>query len=64
MEPALVKALDADKDKKLSREEFVGGFAKWFATWDAGKAGTLTEDQIRKGLNKALPFPFFGPPAR
>ena len=24
----------------------------------------LTEDQIRKGLNKALPFSFFGPPAR
>lgn len=64
MEPALVKALDADKDKTLSRAEFVGGFEKWFAAWDAGKTGNLGDDQVRKGLNKALPFPMFGPPRR
>jgi hypothetical protein len=63
MEGALVKALDADKDKKLDRGEFVGGFDKWFAAWGDGKGEALTEDQVRKGLNKALPFPFmFGPP--
>jgi hypothetical protein len=62
VEPALVKALDADKDKRLSREEFVGGFEKWFASWDAEKKGSLAADQIRNGLNKALPFPAFGPP--
>ena len=64
MEPALVKALDADKDKKLGREEFVGGFDKWFVAWDTGKTGTLSEGQVRKGLNKALPFSFFGPPRK
>jgi len=62
VEPALVKALDADKDKRLSREEFMKGFEKWFAAWDAEKKGSLSDDQVRKGLNKALPFPSFGPP--
>lgn len=59
---ALLKALDTDGDKKVSREEFVGGFKKWYSSWDEGKAGTLTEEQLRKGLNKSLPFPFPAPP--
>ncbi len=64
LEPALVRALDADKDTKLGRAEFVRGFERWFAAWDTAKVGSLSDDQVRKGLNKALPFPFFGPPRR
>ncbi len=60
LEAAFIKALDADKDKKLTHEEFVSGFDKWFVTWDAGKTGSVSEDQLRKGLNKAMPFNFFG----
>ena len=62
VEPTLLKALDADKDKQLSREELVGGFSRWFVGWDAGSTGGLSEEQLRKGLNQALPFSFFGPP--
>jgi hypothetical protein len=62
IEPPLVKSLDADKDKKLTREEFVNGFDRWFIAWDTGKKGVLSDNQIRNGLNKELPFPFFGPP--
>jgi hypothetical protein len=62
VEPPLVKSLDSNKDKKLSREEFVGGFDRWFIAWDTDKKGILSDNQIRNGLNKELPFPFFGPP--
>ena len=62
VEPALLKALDANKDQKLGRDEFVGGFGKWFATWAVGEGDALTEDQVREGLNTALPFRFGRPP--
>jgi hypothetical protein len=62
VEPPLVKSLDANKDKKLTRDEFVNGFGRWFVAWDTGKKGVLSDNQIRNGLNKELPFPFFGPP--
>jgi hypothetical protein len=56
-------ALDADKDGELSREEFVGGFKKWFEAWDTEKTGVLTDEQLRAGINKDLPFrPAFGGP--
>lgn len=57
--PALFAAADTDKDGALTRAELKGTFAKWFAQWDAGKAGTLNEDQVRDGLNAALPRPNF-----
>ncbi len=63
LEPALLKALDANKDKAITRDEFAAGFAAWFALWDADGDDSVPEDALRKGLNKALPFPFpFGGP--
>ncbi len=64
VEPTLMSALDSDEDKKLSRTELVGGFSKWFVGWDAGSTGSIDEEELRKGLNRALPFSFFGPPKK
>jgi len=55
--------LDADKNQEVSREEFVHGFEQWFKSWDKKKAGFLTEEQLRAGLNEAFrPAPFGGGP--
>ena len=56
IEPALVRSLDADKDRKLSRDEFVEGVARWFARWDTEKRGVLADNKIRDGLNADLSF--------
>ena len=51
---AFLTALDADKNAQLTREEFVGGFGKWFEAWKTDKSGLLTEDQLHAGLDKDL----------
>ena len=53
--PAFFTAADADKDGSLTSAELKSTFAKWFDQWDAEKTGALSEDQIRDGLNAALP---------
>jgi spore coat protein H len=58
--PGFLSALDANKDKQLTREEFLTGFDRWFAKWDQDNTGRLTEQQLRAGLNKDLPLNFFG----
>jgi len=55
--PGLFTMLDADKDGSLTRTELTEDFGKWLADWDKEKAGTLTEDKLRDGLNAALPPP-------
>jgi hypothetical protein len=37
-----MQMLDADHDDKLTREECVQGFSKWFDSWDPGKTGSIT----------------------
>ncbi len=68
---AFMDALDADKNGKITREEFTRGFAQWFAAWQPDKSGLLTGEQLRAGINRDLaPFrggipggePGFGPP--
>ena len=55
--PALFTALDANKDGSVARDEFTGGFGKWFAEWDTAKSGALTAAEIGDGLTKAVaPF--------
>jgi hypothetical protein len=54
--PAFMTALDADKDGRLTRDEFVGGFARWFEAWDVDRKGVLTDEQLRSGINKDLPL--------
>lgn len=58
--PGLFTALDADKDGALTRDEMKGAFEKWAAEWDADHSGTLSEAEIRDGLNAALPRPRIG----
>lgn len=60
--PAFMKALDANKDKKITRAEFLDGFAKWFALWDTDKTGFLTEKKLKAGIDKSLTMDFGGPP--
>lgn len=55
--PAVFAAADADKDGSLTRDELKGVFTKWFASWDAAKAGSLEHEAIAKGLDTALPAP-------
>ena len=61
--PPLLKTFDSDGNKVMTREELIAGFARWYDTWDTTKKSTLAEPQVRKGLNKALPFSFGPPPA-
>jgi hypothetical protein len=59
---ALFTVTDENKDGSLTRVELADTFAKWFADWDTGKSGELKEENIRNGLNAALPRPNFGGP--
>jgi spore coat protein H len=63
--PVFMAAFDTNKDGQLARDEFIESFVKWFDTWDSGKSGTLTDQQLRAGIDKALKPPAaagFGPP--
>ena len=60
--PAFMKALDTNKDKKVSREEFLSGFANWFKAWNTDKSGFLTDKQLRSGIDKTLAPTFEGMP--
>ena len=55
--PQLLTAADANKDQKLSREEFLDLSAKWLREWDKDKNDSLNGEEIAAGLNEAL-----GPP--
>ena len=66
-----VTDFDADKSAGLTRDEFTQGFAKWFEKWNIDQSGTLTDEQLRAGINRDLEpsrgrrpgAPGFGPPA-
>lgn len=60
--PGFFTATDIDKDNSVTRDEFKSTFAKWAETWDVDKTGSVNEEQIRIGLNTALPQPNFGGP--
>ena len=51
--PTFLRAMDQNKDGSITREEFQQAFAKWFDSWSEGK-GSLTEEQLRAGLNRDL----------
>ena len=55
--PQLLSAADANKDQKLSREEFLNLASKWLREWDKNKDDSLSGEEITAGLNAAL-----GPP--
>ncbi len=53
--PMFFSAADANKDNSLTQSELKSTFAKWFTEWDTNKVGSLSEEELREGLNTALP---------
>ena len=53
----LLKALDEDKDSTVTREEFTQGLGRLFEAWNTDKSGSLTEQQLRSGIEKDLSPP-------
>jgi hypothetical protein len=60
--PVMMKALDADKDGRVTREEFVGGLERLFGAWGGAAEGGLTEGGLRAGIGKDLAPPGSGSP--
>src|SRR5262249_27600163 len=50
----LLDALDADKDGKLSNEEFLAGVTKFFKQCDKDGKGRLDEKALSAGLNRLI----------
>jgi type 1 glutamine amidotransferase len=48
-------ALDTDKDGSLTRAEFKAALDSWYTNWDTAKSGSLTGDQVLKGLLVQFP---------
>lgn len=59
--PALFDALDTGKHGALTQSEMKSAFDSWFTSWDEGKTGFLTSDQVLAGLGQIFPAP--PPPA-
>jgi hypothetical protein len=58
----VLKALDQNADGEVTQEEFSKTFTKWFKEWNSDGSGSLTEDQLRAGMNRDLsPFGRGGP---
>jgi hypothetical protein len=55
--PRILAAADADKDEKLSPQEFLDLSTKWLLDWDKDKNDSLDDEEMKNGLNAAL-----GPP--
>jgi spore coat protein CotH len=52
--PLIVKAMDRDKDGKVSRAEFLEGWERLFGAWGGDGRGGLTEAELRAGIGKDL----------
>ncbi|HEY6228568.1 MAG TPA: CotH kinase family protein [Verrucomicrobiae bacterium] len=47
-----MRNLDSNGDKELTASEVEQGFAKLFAKWNTDKSGSLTDEQLRTGLDQ------------
>ena len=61
MAPVWLKALDANQDASVTRDEFLGAFRRWSSEWDQDKKGHLDTDSLREGFNRALSMEPGGP---
>ena len=55
--PLVFDVADTNRDGSVSRPELGDLFARWFEAWDTGKTGSVTSNQVLRGLNAALPTP-------
>jgi spore coat protein H len=51
---AFMREGDADKDQKISKEEFAALGKKWFAAWDTAATDAVGVEQLRAGLTTTL----------
>ena len=58
--PGLFSAADTDENGSLTRTELKSTFEKWSSEWDSNRGGSLNEEELRAGLEAALPRPGFG----
>jgi hypothetical protein len=49
---SMFRSLDADKDGTATKSEFAAAFGRWSEAWDADKNGRLSEDELRRGINR------------
>lgn len=47
-----MRNLDADASKELTSAEVEQGFAKLFAKWNTDKSGSLSDEQLRSGIDQ------------
>jgi hypothetical protein len=53
MAPMMAAFMDSNRDGKISRDEFVAAFDKWFVAWNTDKAGAaMTDVDLRAGINR------------
>ncbi len=50
----LLDSLDANKDGKVSEDEFATGMKKHFAEWDRNKNGFLDQREMAEGMQKLM----------
>ena len=55
--PPLLKVADADKDQKVSKDEWTTQFAGWFKQWDKNNDERLDKAELIAGLNAAFGSP-------
>lgn len=55
--PQFIAAGDADKDQKLTRQEFLDLQTKWLGEWDTDSNHVIDKSELTKGLNIALGGP-------
>jgi hypothetical protein len=53
----LFSACDSNGDGKVTREEMVAAFQRWFRQWDESSKGSLDAEALAKGLNRLLGVP-------
>lgn len=51
--------MDQNHDGKVTRDEFVGAFDRWFTQWMDPKTKQLTQSSIQAGLENSLPESVF-----
>jgi hypothetical protein len=52
--PSFLAGLKPPEPGRITREQFVTGFQRWFATWDANESGTLTKGELEAGIRKEV----------